>query len=190
VKPRDPEKEQALLTAALRVADRDGLETLTVQKVAREAGLAVGTVYVYFASKEDLLRSLYIQTKTVAGRRMLEGYSPELPFRQAFRLICRNELNFLVENRPEVGFQAKFYRSGFADEETRAATRETMEAVEALVLRGQREELVRLWDPELILRFVLAVLKEAAAEAASLAPPDRSVLADQAAEFCLAGLAP
>jgi AcrR family transcriptional regulator len=190
MKAKDPKKERALFDAALVVADREGLEALTVQKVARQAGLAVGTLYVYFDGKEDLLRRLYLRTKAAAGDRMLEGYCPGLPFRQAFRRICHNQFEFLVEHRLEVGFQAKFYRSGFADDQTRALARTYTEAVEALVLRGQEEELVRPWEPGLVLRFVLAVLKEAAADAGSLSPEARAVLADQAADFCLAGLSP
>jgi AcrR family transcriptional regulator len=189
MKPRDPEKERALFDATLRVADREGLEALTVQKVAQEAGLAVGTLYVYFEGKEDLLRRLYLRSKVAAGARMFSGYSPDLPFRQAFRLLCRNYFDFLVENRQEVRFQGQFYRSGFADTQTRTEAKAVLDGVEALVLRGQREDLVRNWEPGLILRFVLAVLKEAAAEAEGKSPEASGALADRATEFCLAGIA-
>ena len=189
MKPRDPEKERALFEATLRVADREGLETLTVQKVAREAGLAVGTLYVYFEGKEDLLRRLYLRSKAAAGARMFQGYSPDLPFRQAFRLLCRNHFQFLVENRRDVRFQAQFYRSGFADVPTRTEARAALAAAEALVRRGQREDLVRAWEPALVLRFVLSVLKEAAAEAEGKGPEAAAELVERATEFCLAGIA-
>jgi len=190
MKPRDPEKEQALLEAALDVVDREGLEALTVQKVARQAHLSVGTVYVYFDSKETLLRRLYRQTKARALAQVLEGYSPHLPFRQAVRLICHNQFNILVDTRKELGFQRQFYRSGLTDQETRAATEAYLAPLEDLVRRGQGEELVRPWEPAVVLRFVLAVLRDAAEAARDVDAQRRQVLADQATEFCLAGIAP
>jgi len=190
MKPRDPEKEQALLEAALDVVDREGLEALTVSKVARQAGLSVGTVYVYFDSKETLLRSLYRQTKARALTQVLQGYSPDQPFRQAVRLICNNQFNILVDTRKELGFQRQFYRSGLTDQETRAATQAYLAPLEDLVRRGQREELVRPWEPAVVLRFVLAVLRDAAEAARDVDAERRQALTDQATEFCLAGIAP
>ena len=190
MKPRDPEKERALLAAALAVADREGLEALTVQKVARQAGLAVGTVYVYFGGKEDLLRTLYLRSKARAGIEVLAGFTPEIPFRQAVLLICRNQFTFLVENRREAAFQRQFYRSGLTDAQTSAVSRLYLDPLEALVTRGQNEGLVKPWEPAVVLRFVLAVLRDAADAAADLGPDERTTLADRAVEFCLAGIAP
>jgi AcrR family transcriptional regulator len=190
MKPRDPTKEQTLFGAALVVADREGLEALTVQKVARQAGLAVGTLYVYFESKEDLLRKLYLRSKAGAGARLLDGFSPEAPFRQSVRLICRNQVAFLVENRLDVGFQRQFYRSGLTDDQTKELSRSYLAPLEALVVRGQREDLVKPWEPALVLRFVLAILKEAADAAQGLSREEQRILADRATDFCLAGLTP
>jgi len=190
MKPRDPAKEQSLLDAALRVADREGLETLTIQKVAREAGLAVGTLYVYFEGKEDLLRRVYLRSKAAAGTRLFQGFSADLPFRQAFRLICRNQFRFFVENRVEARFLGLFYRSGFSDVRTAAVSQSVTDPLVALIRRAQTEELVVAGDPALLIRFVLAVLKAAASEAGTLGPEHQEGLADQAIAFCLSGISP
>jgi len=190
MKPRDPAKEQSLLDAALQVADREGLEALTIQKVAREARLAVGTVYVYFEGKEELLRKLYLRSKAAAGARLFQGFSTDLPFRQAFRLICRNQFHFFVENRVEARFLGLFYRSGLSDVRTAAVSQSFTNPLLALVLRAQTEDLVVPGDPSLLIRFVLAVLREAATEAGDMDPEHRGVIADRAVAFCLAGISP
>lgn len=51
-------RRQALLDAALRVVDRDGLRGVTMQAVADELDCAVGTIYTYFPSKAALVTAL------------------------------------------------------------------------------------------------------------------------------------
>lgn len=186
----DQEKEQALFDAALRVAARESLDSLTIQKVAREAGLAVGTVYVYFEGKDDLLRRLYLRTKAAAEPRLLEGLTPDLPFRQATRLLCRNHFNFLIDHQLEIGFQEKFRHSSWMNDETSALSQRYLTPMFALIRRGQAEELVKPWEPALIFRFFLSVIQEAALQSAGLSDEERQTMADQVATFMLDGMAP
>lgn len=51
-------RRQALLQAAASVFARHGLEGATIEMVAREAEVAVGTIYLYFSSRDDLFLSL------------------------------------------------------------------------------------------------------------------------------------
>jgi len=54
-----PEKRAAILKAAVKVFARSGFYTSKVSDVAQEAGVADGTIYVYFKNKDDLLISLF-----------------------------------------------------------------------------------------------------------------------------------
>jgi len=56
---RDPDKPQQIIEAALRVFARKGYWSSRVSDVAREAGIAAGTIYLYFSTKEDLLITLF-----------------------------------------------------------------------------------------------------------------------------------
>ena len=46
---------QSIREAAMRVVSRKGYDHVTVQDIADEAGVAKGTVYLYFKSREDVL---------------------------------------------------------------------------------------------------------------------------------------
>jgi AcrR family transcriptional regulator len=62
----DHEERRAELAAAVwRLASRDGLEAVTVRRVAEEAGWSTGAVVHYFSDKEDLLLFAF---GTVANR--------------------------------------------------------------------------------------------------------------------------
>src|SRR4026207_481841 len=56
---RDPDKPQHIIEAAVRVFARKGYFNSRVSDVAREAGIAAGTIYLYFKTKEDLLITLF-----------------------------------------------------------------------------------------------------------------------------------
>lgn len=60
--PPTPDREaraQAILAAAARVFARRGLESCTMDEIAREAGVAKGTLYLYFPSKQELFLAVF-----------------------------------------------------------------------------------------------------------------------------------
>ena len=54
------DKREAILAAALRIIARLGLHAAPMSAVAREAGVAAGTLYLYFPSKEAMINALYV----------------------------------------------------------------------------------------------------------------------------------
>src|SRR5260370_24179839 len=56
---RDPDKPQQIIEAAVRVFARQGYFNSRVSDIAREAGIAAGTIYLYFKTKEDILITLF-----------------------------------------------------------------------------------------------------------------------------------
>ena len=50
--------KEALLRAAVRIAQRDGLSRLNIRAAAAESGVAVGTVYNYYPAKADLVMAV------------------------------------------------------------------------------------------------------------------------------------
>jgi TetR/AcrR family fatty acid metabolism transcriptional regulator len=52
-------KKELIINAAIKVFAQKGFYTANVADVAREAGVADGTIYLYFKNKDDLLISLF-----------------------------------------------------------------------------------------------------------------------------------
>src|SRR5689334_10240593 len=53
-RPVDPEKRSAILQAAKKIILRNGYGSAKIAQIATEAGVASGTVYLYFESKEAI----------------------------------------------------------------------------------------------------------------------------------------
>ncbi|HLF49264.1 MAG TPA: TetR/AcrR family transcriptional regulator [Methylomirabilota bacterium] len=56
---RDPDKPQQIIDAAVRVFARKGYYNSRVSDIAKEAGIAAGTIYLYFRTKDDILVTLF-----------------------------------------------------------------------------------------------------------------------------------
>ena len=76
---RDPEKPQQIIDAAIRVFARTGYYNSRVSDIAREAGIASGTIYLYFKTKEEILVTLFREKMAgfVAQQRREIGGEPD-----------------------------------------------------------------------------------------------------------------
>jgi TetR/AcrR family transcriptional regulator, fatty acid metabolism regulator protein len=110
--PPVADKRDAILKAATHVFARNGFFNSQVADVARAAGVAAGTVYLYFRSKDDLLVSLFERTMREAiaeGRRALAEV--ETP-RDRLTRIARLHLGRLGRDRDlAVVFQVELRQS-------------------------------------------------------------------------------
>src|ERR1700681_4971361 len=67
------EKRTAILEAASEVVAMLGVSAPTA-KIAKEAGVAEGTLFTYFANKDELLNRLYLELKMDLCAAMMTGY--------------------------------------------------------------------------------------------------------------------
>ena len=119
VKPKDDEKLRAIAKATFTLVERTGLSGLTMAAIAREAGLATGTLYVYFKSKEELLTALYEQAKTETAATLMQGDDQAAPFRSRFQRMWMNWLEHRLTHYAQVVFVEQYYNSPWFSEESR-----------------------------------------------------------------------
>jgi TetR/AcrR family fatty acid metabolism transcriptional regulator len=55
------DKEKSIANAAIKVFARDGFHGAKITRIAEEAGVATGSVYLYFKNKESILKHLFSQ---------------------------------------------------------------------------------------------------------------------------------
>ena len=107
-----PDKRDAILKAATKVFARRGFFQSQVADVARAAGIAAGTVYLYFRSKDDLLVSIFERTMkdTLAEGQAAIGDVKEP--RERLRRIARLHLERMGRDRDlAVVFQVELRQS-------------------------------------------------------------------------------
>jgi TetR/AcrR family fatty acid metabolism transcriptional regulator len=98
---RDPEKPQQIIDAAIRVFARTGYYNSRVSDIAREAGIASGTIYLYFKTKDEILVTLFREKMAAFVAYLRSQIAPERdPIARLRRLV---RLHFAVlESNPEL----------------------------------------------------------------------------------------
>ncbi|MCK6846189.1 TetR/AcrR family transcriptional regulator [Enterobacter cloacae] len=76
-RPKSEDKKQALLDAATAAFAQSGIAASTAL-IARKAGVAEGTLFRYFATKDDLLNALYLHLKQDLCQSMLSNLDRSL----------------------------------------------------------------------------------------------------------------
>lgn len=78
-KARKPDKREAIIEAACVLFTTQGYEATTIADVAKNAGIAVGTVYLYFKNKPELLYAVKGDWEQQMVERMLSPELSQLP---------------------------------------------------------------------------------------------------------------
>ena len=139
------DKRKAILRAATNVFARKGFFNSKVSDIAAEAGIADGTVYLYFKSKDEILRSIFDRAMAdfiAEGKRELETIDDAV---EKLRRIAEMHLErlgsdrnlaivFQVELRGSTKFMQEFSAAGFA---------EYLDIIKRTVEEGQKSGILR-----------------------------------------------
>lgn len=145
VRPVTGDKREAILRAAIRVFAHNGYFNSKVADIASEAGVADGTVYLYFKSKEEILHSIFdrsVEAALADGRKQLKGITDP---REKLRRIALLHLEWLGADRDlAVVFQVELRGSTkFMEEFSAAGFAEYLGLIRATIEEGQRAGVFR-----------------------------------------------
>jgi AcrR family transcriptional regulator len=162
---RDKQKIDLIHAATLALIARTGLAGLTIPMIAKEAGVAAGTIYIYFKNKEDLILEVYKEVKKRFRSKVFADYSPEKPIKESLRKMWDNLLAWSVANYQEQVFLQQFNVSPYTREkEALSFTKQVLTPLLELIHAGQKQDLIKN-DPEsLILQLLFGFANQ-------LAPP-------------------
>ena len=133
------DKRDALLRAAIETFAARGFFNAQVADVARTAGVAAGTVYLYFRCKDDLLISIFEKTMKEAiasGRESIAKHTDPLA---QLRTIARLHLDRMSRDRAlAVVFQVELRQSTkFMERFSATHLREYLGIIRDVIARGQ-----------------------------------------------------
>jgi AcrR family transcriptional regulator len=113
VRGRDPRKEQKLREIAVETIVRHGFDGLSMQKLARAAGVSPATIYIYFRDRDDLIMSLTREASRKMAEATLAGFDPAMSFAEGLRVQWINRARYCLENPREMHFLEQIRHSPF-----------------------------------------------------------------------------
>ncbi|MEZ4376279.1 MAG: TetR/AcrR family transcriptional regulator [Polyangiaceae bacterium] len=139
---------RAILKAALEVFVERGFHGTTVPQIASRAGVAAGTMYRHFQSKEELVNVLYREAKS----RFMSSFARELPGatqlepgatpRQQFRWFWFRVVEYARTHGDELAFLELHHHAAYLDQESLALEATSLDAFASFFeLQSIREEM-------------------------------------------------
>ncbi|HEX4229425.1 MAG TPA: TetR/AcrR family transcriptional regulator [Bryobacteraceae bacterium] len=153
-RPRSDDKRDAILSAAISVFAEGGLSAPT-SAVSKSAGVAEGTLFTYFPTKDDLLNAIYRQIKLELAEVLMSGFGRKKDLRAKLQHIWDAYVTWGLANPEERKALAQLVVSGKLTKETKAVGAAPFAEVEVMAREAINQGMVR----DFPLEFILAIME-------------------------------
>lgn len=93
------DKKQVILEATLHLLASCGFHGFSMKQLASQAGVAAGTIYLYFKDRDDLIAELHSSIIDAFADAAFADHDASLPLKQQYQQICANIWHFCINNR-------------------------------------------------------------------------------------------
>ena len=156
-------KYHQILEAAVKVFARQGFHQSTVAQIAKEAGVADGTIYLYFKNKDDIL----VQFFSFRAKQVFESFREEVDQAQNSldklrNLIHRHLAEFQRDRDGAIVYQVETHQnSRLAEAQIKEMSQMYRDIISEIVEQGQQEGTIRKdLYVGLVKRFIIGAVDE------------------------------
>jgi TetR/AcrR family transcriptional regulator, repressor of fatR-cypB operon len=146
----DERKKQAIMAAAIRLITHNGFEATPISAIAREAGVAAGTIYIYFPNKQEMIKHLYRAVSQSLADFVIKDLGVTAPVKETIRRVWKNHIAYVLAHRLEYRFLEQFSNSPQIDRLTRKQGLSAVAPVMDQFERAKREGVVKDLPIEMI----------------------------------------
>ncbi|NOU16462.1 MAG: TetR/AcrR family transcriptional regulator [Bacteroidales bacterium] len=159
-KIKDDSKVKAIHKAAMKLVIKTGFVGLRMADVAVEAGLATGTLYVYYKSKEALINDVFYETKKEVVDNILDPKHQSETFYSTFRNIWFSYFKFCFENPEKMLFCEQFLYSGYISKDLIDKVELMFEPLHQTLIDAQKNGLIKQVDVEILIAQMHGAIHE------------------------------
>lgn len=149
-KIKDENKIKAIQQAAMKLVIKTGFVGLKMADVAVEAGMATGTLYIYYKSKEELINEVFIQTKKEIAEVILHPTHQSDTFFKTLQKMWLAYFAFCNNNFEKMLFVEQFFYSGYIKDHIMAEAEAYFNPLNTFLLQAQEQGLVKQLHVELM----------------------------------------
>ncbi|MGD1840018.1 MAG: TetR/AcrR family transcriptional regulator [Thermonemataceae bacterium] len=106
-------KEEKIIHTSIRLFNENGFHGTATSKIAKEAGVANGTLFQYFPTKENLILASFISIKEEMKQHLLNNLSDTSNTKQLMKAHIVLSLTWAVDNPTKFAFLQQFHSSPY-----------------------------------------------------------------------------
>ncbi|TDP01629.1 TetR/AcrR family transcriptional regulator [Flavobacterium sp. 245] len=115
MRTRDTNKEEIVKQKAIEMLVSQGVEGFGMNRLARECGVSVATLYIYYSDKEDLIKKIGTEIGQNFFEEMLVGFSSEMSFVDGLHKQWENRSNYTINHSLETSCFELLKHSTYGD---------------------------------------------------------------------------
>jgi AcrR family transcriptional regulator len=145
VRTRDPKKERAIRQRALAMIVDHGFDGLSMQKLAKAAGVSPATIYIYFKDRDDLILQMYAEEMGKMAAATLKGFDPEMRFDAGLRVQWNNRAQYFLKHPTQMHFLEQIKFSPLHAQAVKSTDGTFVNSMRTFVMNAiKRKELIRV----------------------------------------------
>ena len=149
-----PERRDSILDAALACFVDRGFHGTAIPEIAEKAGIAPGTIYHYFESKEALVNALYRHWKQAIAQRVFMAFPATASARTQFQVIWHEIVKFALGAPTAFAFIELHNHASYLDAESIAIDRHVKDFARVVIERAQHEGIVKPLDANVLMELM------------------------------------
>jgi AcrR family transcriptional regulator len=187
-RPKSEDKRNAILDAATRLFAERGLAASPTSEISRRAGVAEGTLFTYFRTKDDLINSLYREIKLELADAMMSDFPRKKNVRTRLRHVWDRYVNWGIANPKPRKVLAQLQVSEVLTKESRDAGSAPFVEFQTMIRDAIEGRIFRNDLPVELISKSLAALVEAAVDLTMSNPSKAKKYRDSGFQMFWAGV--
>ena len=187
-RPRSENKRNAILEAATRVLAKRGLTAAPTSEISKQAGIAEGTLFTYFETKDDLINALYRELKLELADAMMSGFPRKKSVRIRLRHVWDRYVSWGVANPDQRKVLAQLTVSEVLTKESRDAAGAPFVEFQTTIRDAIEQRVFRSDLPAELISKSLVALGEATIDLTVSKPSNTNKYRDSGFQMFWAGI--
>jgi AcrR family transcriptional regulator len=188
-RPKSEDKRNAILDAATRVFAERGLTSAPTSEISKQAGVAEGTLFTYFETKDDLINALYREIKLELADAMMSGFPRKKSVRTRLRHVWDSYVDWGVANPEQRNVLTQLQVSGMLSKESIDAGSAPFVEIQNMTRDAIDRHIFRNGLPIELISKMLGALAEATMDLIALKPAMASKYRNAGFEMYWTGIA-
>lgn len=147
------EKRDKIILSAMQLLIDNGVQATPMSAIAKEAGTGMGTIYNYFATKEDLINAIYLHIKEDEIKSLIQPFSDE-SIKRRFDHFYNAMVRYFINHPLHFRFMDQFHTSPIITPATKEAGARVIAPFIELLQKGQQLDIIKMITAEELLQFL------------------------------------
>src|ERR1700716_3226886 len=167
-RPKSEDKRNAILDAATHLFAERGLTAAPTSEISKQAGVAEGTLFTYFKTKDDLINALYREIRLELADAMMSGFPRKQSVRTKLRHVWESYVNWGVTNPEQRKVLSQLRVSGMLSKESIEAGGAPFVEMQNMIRDAIDQHILRVDVPIEMISKMMAAVAEASMDLIAL----------------------